>query len=169
MGAETDSTLADASKGSDPGLHDDLCARVQRVSGAPFFAVGDVPKVAATQLTALAARENPSAAEVLQSLRGWDWPTGWMVTLSGWPSKDSSTAATKPCRHASASTIYATRSGNPRQRRRQYPWRLAPARLSWTRSQKTSRSLDGHYVRLGTAAKKSDLESMVVASASGRH
>jgi len=66
--------LADAALNSDPSAHEDMCARAQRVSGAPFFMVGDVPKSGALAMAAMASR-NSDAADVIQSLQSWDLAT----------------------------------------------------------------------------------------------
>jgi hypothetical protein len=170
-GAETQILmLADASKGSDPGLHDDLCARVQRVSGAPFFVVGDIPKVAAPQLTALVAHENPSAAEVMHSLRGWDlayWMDGenLRIALEGqFDSRYEALQARISLDKLRDSIQKSEATGKVG------PMATGPSvQVLDALAKNLAFSLDGRYVRLGTAVKMADLKSLAAASASGRH
>lgn len=166
-GAETQILmLADATKGSDPSSGEDLCTRARRVSGAPFFAVGDIPKIGAPELTALAARENPSAADILRSLQGWDaayWMDGDTVKIALEGRFDSRYEALQarisleklrePLQKSEASAKLSPMATGP------------AAQVLDALAKNLAFSLDGHYVRLGTAVKKSDLESMAAASA----
>jgi len=172
MGAETQLLmLADAAKGSDPGLTADLCARAQRVSGAPFFALGDIPKVASAQLTTLVARENPSAADVMRTLQGWDaayWMDGDTVRMALEAQFDSRYDALQAytnlgkVRDSIQKSETSAKSG---------PLAVGPTGpVLDALSKNLAFSLDGHYIRMGTAAKKSDLQNFVTAaSAPGRH
>jgi hypothetical protein len=165
-GAETQILmLADASKGSDPGLQDDLCARVKRVSGAPFFAVGDIPKIAAPEITAMVARENPSAAQVLQSLRGWD--------AAYWMDGDSFRVALEAEFDSRYDALQARISLDKLRdsiQKSEATAKVGPMATGPNTavldafSKNLAFSLDGRYVRLGTSVKKSDLENMVAAS-----
>jgi hypothetical protein len=73
--AETQALLlADAAHNSDTSAHEDMCARAERVAGAPFFMIGDMPKSAGLAMAALAAK-NSEVTDVLQPLQGWDFAT----------------------------------------------------------------------------------------------
>jgi hypothetical protein len=167
-GAETQILmLADASKGSDPGSHDELCTRAARVSGAPFFALGDIPKAAAPQLTAIAARENPSAAEVIQSMQGWDmayWMDGdsMRVALEGQFDSRYEALQARVSLEKLRDTIQKSEAAA-----RVGPVASAPAtQVLDAFAKNLAFSLDGHYVRLGTSVRKSDLESLAASAAS---
>jgi len=67
--------LADAARRANPSSHEELCERAERVSGAPFFMVGDIPKSGILAMAALAARDHDGAADLIQSLDGWDFAT----------------------------------------------------------------------------------------------
>jgi hypothetical protein len=67
--------LADAARRADKSSHEELCERAERVSGAPFFMVGDIPKSGTMALAALTARDNNGASDIIQSLQGWDFAT----------------------------------------------------------------------------------------------
>lgn len=170
-GAETQILmLADASKGSDPGSHDELCTRAKRVSGAPFFALGDIPKAAAPQLTAMAAHENPSAAEVIQSLQGWDaayWMDGDNVRIALEGQFDSRYEALQ-----ARVSLEKLRASVQKSEAAAKVGSMATAPTTQVLdafAKNLALSLDGHYVRLGTTVKRSDLVSMAAASAAGRH
>jgi hypothetical protein len=157
--------LADASKGSEPSLTDDLCARVQRVAGAPFFVVGDIPKVVAPMLTNLAARNNTSAVKVLQSLRGWDaayWMDGDSFRIAIEAEFDSRYDALQARINLdklrdSIRNYEATSKAAPKATG-------SGAQVADAFTKNLAFSLDGRYVRLGTSVKKADLEKMVADS-----
>ncbi len=167
-GAETQILmLADAAKGSDPSSRDDLCTRAKRVSGAPFFALGDIPKAVAPQLTTLALHENPSAAEVIQSMQGWDmayWMDGDNVRLAIEGQFDSRYEALQ-----ARIALEKLRDGIEKAEAtaRVGPAASAPAtQVLDTFAKNLAFSLDGHFVRLGTSVRKSDLESLAASAAS---
>ena len=67
--------LADAARGSGSSSHEELCERAERVSGAPFFMVGDIPKSAMVAMAGLTAGNNGGAADLIQPLQAWDFAT----------------------------------------------------------------------------------------------
>ena len=170
-GAETQILmLADASKGSEPALTDDLCARARRVAGAPFFAVGDVPKLATPQLTAIVAHENPSAADVIQSLKGWDaayWVDGDSLRVAVEGEFDSRYEALQArigldkLRDSVQKSAASAKVG---------PMATGPsAQVIDEFAKNFAFALDGRYVRLGTSIKLSELQKLAAASVPGRH
>lgn len=161
--------LADAAKTPDPNLHEDICERAQRVAGAPFFILGDVPKAAVAQITPVVARENPTAADILQSLRGWDmayWMDGDSIRMEVEGQFNSSYDALRArfgfenVRDSIAKEAGNLKSGavaaNP----------AAPVFDALVKN--LAISVDGRYVRMGTMLKKSELQALA-ASAAGRH
>src|SRR6266852_966251 len=73
--AETQALIvADAAHGSGSSSHEELCERAERVSGAPFFMVGDIPKSGMMAMAALSAGNN-GAGDLIQSLQAWDFAT----------------------------------------------------------------------------------------------
>jgi hypothetical protein len=162
--------LADAAKEADPNLHADICARVERVAGAPFFLLGDVPKAAVAQMTPVVARQNPSAADILQSLRGWDmayWMDGDSVRMAVEGQFDSSYDALKSrfafenvresIQKAAVQAKTGAGAANPGEP-------IVDAMM-----ENLAISIDGRYVRMGTALKKSDLQALAASAAAGRH
>lgn len=162
--------LADTAKEADPNLHADICARVDRVAGAPFFVLGDVPKAAVAQITPVVARENPSAADILQSLRGWDmayWMDGDSVRMAVEGQFDNSYDALKSrfafekVRESIQKAAVDSKTGpvaaNP----------AAPILDAMVKN--LAISIDGRYVRMGTALKKSDLQALAASAAAARH
>jgi hypothetical protein len=163
--------LADAAKGAEPALHEDLCSRAQRVAGAPFFMLGGVPKAAATQITPVVSRENPSAAEILRTIHGWDiayWMEGDNVRMAVEGEFES--------RYDALQARFAfekLRDTIEKQEVNLKTGQVAagPAAPVFDALVKDlAISLDGRYVRMGTALKKSDLQALAAASAAGaRH
>jgi hypothetical protein len=162
--------LADAVKTADPNLHEDICARAERVAGASFFLLGDVPKTAVAQITPAVARENPSAADILQSLRGWDmayWMDGDSVRIAVEGQFDNPYDALRSrfafekvrdsIEKASGELKTGTVAASP----------AAPILDAMVKN--LAISLDGRYVRMGTALKKSDLQALAASAAAGRH
>jgi len=162
--------LADAAKEADPNLHADICARVERVAGAPFFILGDVPKAAVAQMTPVVARQNPSAADILQNLRGWDmayWMDGDSVRMAVEGQFDNSYEALKSrldfekmresIEKAAVQSKTASAAANP----------AAPIVDAMVKN--LAISVDGRYVRIGTALKKSDLQALAASATAGRH
>ena len=162
--------LADAAKAADPNLHADICARAERVAGAPFFLLGDVPKATVAQMTPVVARENPSAADILQSLRGWDmayWMDGDSVRMAMEGQFDNSYDALKSrfafenVRQSIEKVAVQSKTGpaaaNP----------AAPIVDAMVKN--LAISIDGRYVRIGTALKKSDLQALAASATAARH
>ncbi|HKN59844.1 MAG TPA: hypothetical protein VJW93_01615 [Candidatus Acidoferrales bacterium] len=162
--------LADAAKEADPNLHADICARVERVAGAPFFLLGDVPKAAVAQITPVVARENPSAADILQSLRGWDmayWMDGDSVRMAVEGQFENSYDALKSrlafenVRESIQKAAGQSKTG---------PGAASPAApIVDAMVKNLAISIDGRYVRMGTALKKSDLQALATSATAGRH
>lgn len=170
-GAETQILmLADASKGTEQALTDDLCARARRVAGAPFFAVGDIPKLATPQLTAIVARQSPSAAEVIQSLKGWDaayWIDGDSLRVAIEGEFDSRYDALQArigldkLRDSVQKSAASAKVG---------PAATGPqAQIVDEFAKNFAFALDGRYVRLGTSIKMSELQKLAAASVPTRH
>lgn len=163
--------LADASKGTEQSLTDDLCARAKRVSGAPFFALGDIPKSASAELTSLVAHENPSAAEVMQSLKGWD--------IASWQDHDTVRFAVEAEFDSRYSALQARINLDKLRAEIQKsassakvgPLASGPgAQVLDSLVKNLGFSLDGRYVRLGTSMNVTDMENAAAASIPGaRH
>ncbi len=162
--------LADAAKTADPNLHEDICARAERVAGASFFILGDVPKTAVAQITPAVARENPSAADILQSLRGWDmayWMDGDIVRMAVEGQFDNPYDALRgrfgfeKVRESIEKASIDLKTG------RVAAGPGAPILDAMVKN--LAISLDGRYVRMGTALKKSDLQALAASAAAGRH
>lgn len=162
--------LADSAKGAEASLHEDLCARAERVAGAPFFMVGDIPKIAASQITPMLARENPDAAQVLQSLRGWDiayWIDGDSVRLAFEGQFDSRYDALQgrfgfqklrdSIEKEEPNLKGGMMAANP----------AAPIFDSFVKN--LALSVDGRFVRIESVVKKSDLETLATASVNRSH
>lgn len=171
VGSETQILmLADASKGSEQSLTDDLCTRAKRVSGAPFFALGDIPKTATAELTSLVAHENPSAANVIQSLRGWDiayWPDHDSVRFAVEAEFDSRYAALQARINLDKLRAEIQKSASSAK---VGPLATGPGAQALDELVKNlGFSLDGRFVRLGTSVKLADFENMAAASVPTRH
>ncbi|HTS12928.1 MAG TPA: hypothetical protein VMH00_12480 [Candidatus Limnocylindrales bacterium] len=173
MGRDPDTQIlmmADASKSGDAALHEDLCERAQRVAGATFFVLGDVPKTALAQITPVVSRQNPSAAEMLKTLRGWDmayWMDGDNLRMEvegefdGVYDAIQARVAFEKLRatieqHAAA-VKPAPAAANP----------AGPALDEMVKN--LAITLDGRYVRMGTMVKKSDIEKIAAASKAAQH
>ena len=72
--------LADAAKTADPNLHADICARAERVAGASFFLLGDVPKTAVAQITLPLRVKTQSLPISCKACAAGTWRTGWTET-----------------------------------------------------------------------------------------
>ena len=162
--------LADAAKEADPNLHADICARVERVAGAPFFLLGDVPKAAVAQMTPVVARQNPSAADILQNLRGWDmayWMDGDSVRIAVEGQFDNSYEALKSrydfekMRESIEKAAVQSKTG---------PGAANPAApIVDAMVKNLAISVDGRYIRIGTALKKSDLQALAATATAESH
>jgi hypothetical protein len=166
-GADTEILmLADAVKGSEASLHEALCGRAERVAGAPFFIVGDVPKSAASQIMPVLTRQNPEAAEIVQALRGWDvayWIDGDSVRLALEGEFESRYDALE-ARVDFQKLREAIEKGEPSLKAG--PMAANPAApVLDTIVKNLAISVDGRYVRMESVVKKSDLEALAAASA----
>lgn len=159
--------LADSVKQPDPNLHADMCERAERVAGASFFMLGDVPKTAVAQMVPVVARQNPSAADILQSLRGWDvayWMDGDNVRMAIEGQFDNPYDALR--------ARFAFENVRQSIQKQEAGLKSAPATANPAGPvldmlvKNIAITLDGSYVRMGTALKKSDLQSLA-ASATG--
>ncbi|HUJ30891.1 MAG TPA: hypothetical protein VLY23_06390 [Candidatus Acidoferrum sp.] len=158
--------LADAAKGGGGAeLHEDLCSQAQRLAGAPFFVLGDVPKTAVAQMTPVVSRQNPAAAEILQSLRGWDmayWMEGDNVRMAVEGEFDG--------RYDALQARFAFEKFRDTIDKAETTWKAgqgaanpgAPVLDAMVKN--LAISIDGRYVRMGTMLKKSDIEKIVAAS-----
>lgn len=153
--------LAGAAKRSDASSHEDLCERAERVSGAPFFMVGDVPKSAGLAMAALTARDNGGAADVLQSMQGWD--------LAFWSDGDNLRIAVEAeytDRIAALRARLAFEKVRSALQKAQADSKSGPVGSSDAGAVVDSLvknfgvSLDGHHVRMSTSLSQSDLESL---------
>ena len=154
--------LADAAHNPDASLHEDLCMRTSRISGAPVFLVGGVPKSAST-LAALAAPKNSGLSDILQGLQGWDmgvWSDGDSVRFAlegeydGWFDALKARFAFQKVLEAAHKDMANTKSSNPPQR---------AALDAFARN--FAITLDGRYVRLGTSLNRSDMLKLASAAA----
>lgn len=162
--------LADSVKQPDPSLHADMCARAERLAGASFFMLGDVPKSAAARLTPVVARENPSAADILQELRGWDmayWADGDMVRIAVEGQFDNPYDALR-ARFGFEQLRESIQKGEVALKKG--PAAANPAGPLFDSLVKNiAITLDGRYVRMGTSLKQKDLEAFAAAAqAQGR-
>lgn len=152
--------LADSAKQPDPNLHVDMCERAERVAGASFFMLGDIPKSAVAQMTPVVARQNPSAAEMLQNLRGWDlayWMDGDSVRMAIEGQFDNAYDALRArfgfenARQSFAKQTAAMKSATAAN----------PAKPVFDALAKNMAvTVDGRYLRLGSSLKKSDLQAL---------
>lgn len=156
--------LADAARNPDPAIHEDLCLRTSRISGAPVFLVGGVPRSGAT-LSALAAPKDSGLADILQGLQGWDmgfWADGDIVRFAVEGEYDGTFDALK-ARFAFQKVFDAANK------------EMANSKTASNASQRAAMdafaknfaiTLDGRYVRLGTSLNRSDMLKLASAAAS---
>lgn len=158
--------LADSAKQLDPNLHADMCERAERVAGASFFMLGDVPKSAMAQITPVVARTNPTAADLLQNLRGWDlayWIDGDTVRMAAEAQFDSTYDAIRArfgfddMRRSMEKQTVAMKSVVARN---------PAAPVFDTLAKNVAVTVDGRYLRIGTSVKKSDLQTLAASAAS---
>jgi len=165
--AETQALLlADAAHSSDTSAHEDMCARAERVAGAPFFMIGDVPKSAGLAMAALAAK-NSEVSEVLQPLQGWDfatWTDGdnlrmeiegdYGTRLDALKARIAFEKVRKQIQQAESQAKPGLMANSP----------ATPAIESLIRN--FGISLDGRFVRMSTSLSTSDLEGIQRAATS---
>jgi hypothetical protein len=155
--------LEDAARNPDPAIHEDLCLRTSRISGAPVFLVGGVPKSAST-MAALAAPKDSGFADILQGLQGWDmgfWADGDTMRFALEGEYDGSFEALK-ARFAVQKVLDAAHKD------------MANSKSASNASQRAALdafsknfaiTLDGRYVRLGTSLNRSDMLKLASAAA----
>lgn len=158
--------LADAAKGTQSSLHDDMCARAERVSGAPFFMVGDVPKMGMLAAAAASAPADSGAAEILQSLSGWDvafWTEGDNVRIALEGEYGDRIEALK--------ARIAFEKVHDKIRQAQGQAKSGSAAIPGAGpvlealNKNFGISLDGRYVRISTSLSQSDIEAIQRAAA----
>ena len=150
--------LADAVRHPNSSSHEGLCARTSRVSGAPFFLLGEVSKTSAIR-TALARSADHGVTDVLSGIQGWDmgfWAEGDSVRLAFEGEYDGALDALK-ARFALQKLLDTAHK------------EMANAGLSMNSSQravldtfwkKFAVTVDGHYLRVGTSLNRSDMLSL---------
>jgi hypothetical protein len=153
--------LADAARKSDPSLHEEMCERAARVSGAPFFMVGDIPKSGMLAMAAMAVSNHGGASDLIQSLDGWDFATWtdhdnlriefegeYASRLDALKARIAFEKVRSEIQKASAETK-SVAAANPA---------VGPAMDSLVKN--FGVALDGRYLRLSTSLSQSDLESL---------
>jgi hypothetical protein len=154
--------LEDAAHNPDPAIHEDICLRTSRISGAPVFFVGGVPKSAST-LAALAAPRDSGLADILQGLQGWDmgfWADGDSVRFALEGEYDGRLDALKArfafqkVLDAAHKEMATTKSSNASERAAVDAF-----------AKNFAITLDGRYVRLGTSLNRSDMLKLASAAA----
>lgn len=154
--------LADAASHADASIHEDLCMRTLRISGAPVFLVGGIPKSAST-LAALAAPKDSGLADILQGLQGWDmgfWADGDSMRFALEGEYDGRLDAIKArfafqkVLDAAHKEMASTKTSNASERAAMDAF-----------AKNFAISVDGRYVRLGTSINRSDMQKLASAAA----
>lgn len=157
--------LADAARHSDTGSHEQLCARTSRVSGAPVFVLGGVPRTSSIP-RGLAPQADSGVTDLLSGLQGWEvgfWADGDSVRLALEGDYDGRLDALK-ARFALQTALETARK------------QMASAGVAWnsseraaldTFSKKLAITLDGHYLRLGTSLNRSDMLALATMATGG--
>ena len=158
--------LADAARGSGSSSHEELCERAERVSGAPFFMVGDIPKSAMVAMAGLTAGNNGGAADLIQPLQAWDFATWtdhdnlriefegeYASRLDALKARIAFEKVRSTIQKAEAEAKSATPPNSP----------VGPAVDSLVKN--FGVALDGRYLRFSTSLSQSDLESLQRAAA----
>lgn len=154
--------LADAARGSGSSSHEELCERAGRVSGAPFFMLGDIPKSAMMAMASLSTRDHDgAAADLIQSLQGWDFATWtdhdnlriefegeYATRLDALKARIAFEKVRSTIQKAEAEAKSATPPNSP----------VGPAVDSLVKN--FGVALDGRYLRFSTSLSQSDLESL---------
>jgi len=158
--------LADAARGSGSSSHEELCERAERVSGAPFFMVGDIPKSAMVAMAGLTAGNNGGAADLIQPLQAWDFAT-WTdhdnlrIEFEGEYASRLDALKARIAFEKVRSTIQKAeaeaKSATPPNSL------VGPAVDSLVKN--FGVALDGRYLRFSTSLSQSDLESLQRAAA----
>jgi hypothetical protein len=158
--------LADTARRPNSSSHEEMCERAGRVSGAPFFMVGDIPKSGLMAMAALSAGNNGGAADLIQSLQGWDFATWtdhdnlrmefegeYASRLDALKARIAFEKVRSTIQKAEAEAKSATPPNSP----------VGPAVDSLVKN--FGVALDGRYLRLSTSLSQSDLESLQRAAA----
>jgi hypothetical protein len=158
--------LADTARRPNSSSHEEMCERAGRVSGAPFFMVGDIPKSGMMAMAALSAGNNGGAADLIQSLEGWDFATWtdhdnlrmefegeYASRLDALKARIAFEKVRSTIQKAEAEAKSATPPNSP----------VGPAVDSLVKN--FGVALDGRYLRLSTSLSQSDLESLQRAAA----
>jgi hypothetical protein len=153
--------LADTARRPNSSSHEEMCERAGRVSGAPFFMVGDIPKSGMMAMAALSAGNNGGAADLIQSLEGWDFATWtdhdnlrmefegeYASRLDALKARIAFEKVRSTIQKAEAEAKSATPPNSP----------VGPAVDSLVKN--FGVALDGRYLRLSTSLSQSDLESL---------
>ena len=153
--------LADAARRSNSSSHEEMCERAERVSGAPFFMVGDIPKSGMMAMAALSAGNNGGAADLIQSLQGWDFATWtdhdnlriefegeYASRLDALKARIAFEKVRSSIQKAQAEAKSAAAANSP----------VGPALDSLVKN--FGVALDGRYLRMSTSLSQSDLESL---------
>jgi hypothetical protein len=165
--AETQALIvADAAHGSGSSSHEEMCARAERVSGAPFFMVGDIPKSAMVALAGLTAGNDGGAADLIQSLQAWDFAT-WTdhdnlrIEFEGEYASRLDALKARIAFEKVRSTIQKGQAEAKSAIPPNSP--VGPAVDSLVKN--FGVALDGRYLRMSTSLSQSDLESLQRAAA----
>jgi hypothetical protein len=158
--------LADTARRPNSSSHEEMCERAGRVSGAPFFMVGDIPKSGLMAMAALSAGNNGGAADLIQSLEGWDFATWtdhdnlrmefegeYASRLDALKARIAFEKVRSTIQKAEAEAKSATPPNSP----------VGPAVDSLVKN--FGVAMDGRYLRLSTSLSQSDLESLQRAAA----
>jgi hypothetical protein len=154
--------MADAARNPDPAVHEDLCARTARVSGAPVFLVGGVPKSTTMAMAALAAPKDSGFSELVQGLQGWDmgvWSDGDKARIAIEGEYDSSFDALK-ARFAFQKILDTIKKAEADEKSKRSTDPSEKALLD-AFSKNFAITLDGRYVRMGTSITQSDMKNLV--------
>jgi hypothetical protein len=159
--------LADAAKGNESSLHDDMCARAERVSGAPFFMVGDIPKTGMLAAAAASAPADTGARDILENMSAWDvafWNEGDNVRIALEGEYGDRIEALK--------ARLAFEKVRETIRKAQANAKTGPAANSPTGpvldslAKNFGISLDGRFVRISTSLSRGDIDALQRAAAS---
>jgi hypothetical protein len=158
--------LADAAKGAESSLHDDICARAERVSGAPFFMVGDIPKTGMLAAAAASAPADTGARDILANMSAWDvafWNEGDSVRIALEGEYSDRIAALK-ARLAFEKVRDTIQKAETQAKTSPANAAAGPVLDSLVKN--FGISLDGRFVRISTSLSRSDIEALQRAAAS---
>ena len=152
--------LADAAKGAEPSLHEEMCARAERVSGAPFFMVGDIPKTGMFAAAAASAPADTGARDILQNMTAWDvafWNEGdnLRIALEGEYGDRIEALKARLAFEKLRETIQKAQATA-----KAGPGNAAASAALDSLSKNFGISLDGRFVRVSTSLSRSDIEAL---------